>query len=83
MILQTADFAALRSCSSGIPTESDNFPPYFSISFTYSTGTEDDPCRTIGYPGSFFSISSRISNASGGGIKTPSSLRVHCSGLNF
>ena len=83
MILQTADFAAFLSCSSGIPTESASFPPYCSISFTYSTGTDEDPCRTIGKPGSSFSISSRTSNASGGGTKTPSALRVHCSGLNL
>ena len=83
LIFDTADFAAFLSCSSGIPTESDSFPPYFSTSLTYSIGTEEEPCNTIGNPGNSFSISSRMSNASGGGTKIPSALRVHCSGLNL
>ena len=83
LILQTADFAALRSCSSGIPTESGIFPPYCSIIFTYSTGTDEEPWRTIGNPGSFFSMASRTSNASGGGIRTPSGVRLHCAGVNL
>ena len=54
LILHTELLAALRSCSSGIPTESFSFPPYLLIFFTYSCGTEEDPCRTIGNPGSRF-----------------------------
>ena len=83
MILHTADFAALRNCSSGIPTESGIFPPNCSIMRTYSIGTDDEPWRTIGKPGSSFSIASRTLNASGGGIRTPSAERVHCAGVNL
>ena len=83
MILQTADLAAFLSCSSGIPTESGIFPPYCSIIFTYSWGTEEEPWSTIGKPGIFFSIASSTSKANGGGFKTPSGPRVHCSGVNL
>ena len=36
LILQTADFAALRSCSSGIPTAASSLPPYLLIVSTSS-----------------------------------------------
>ena len=51
--------------------------------FTYSCGTDDDPCSTMGKPGSFFSISAKMSKRSSGGTRMPSALRVHCSGLNL
>ena len=50
---------------------------------TYSWGTDDEPCSTMGKPGMRFSISSRMSKRRGGGTSTPSALRVHCSGLNL
>ena len=83
LILHTAEVAALRNCSSGIPTASFNAPPYLLIIATLSCGTEDDPWRTIGNPGIRLSISSRMSKRNGGGTRIPSALRVHCSGLNL
>ena len=83
LILQTADAAAFLSCSSGIPTLSASFPPYWLMIFTYSCGTEDDPWRTIGNPGILLSISSRISKRSGGGTRTPSAFLVHCAAVNL
>ena len=83
LILHTADFAAVLSCSSGMPTLSASLPPYSLIIFTYCCGTEDEPWRTIGNPGIFLSISSRMSNLSGGGTRMPSAFLVHCSGVNL
>ena len=39
----SALLAALRSCSSGIPTASGSLPPYLLIISTYSCGTLDEP----------------------------------------
>ena len=50
---------------------------------TYSCGTDEDPWRTIGKPGSFFSISLRMSKRSGGGTRIPSAFLVHCSAVNL
>ena len=83
LILHTALLAALRSCSSGMPTASLSLPPCVLMIFTYSCGTDEAPCSTIGNPGSFFSISARMSKRSSGGTRMPSALRVHCSGLNL
>ncbi len=84
LILQTALFAALRSCSSGIPTAAFNAPPYLLIVSTSSCGTDDEPWSTIGNPGSSFSIAARTSNANGGGTRRPvCGSTVHCSGVNL
>ena len=84
LILHTALFAALRSCASGMPTASGSLPPFSLMIFTYSCGTLDEPWRTIGKPGSFFSMAFSTSNASGGGMRRPVlGSRVHCSGLNL
>ncbi len=83
LILHTADLAARRSCSSGMPIASLSLPPWLLMIVTYSCGTDDDPCSTIGNPGICFSICSRMSNRSGGGSSSPASLRVHCSGVNL
>ena len=71
LILQTADLAALRNSSSGIPIAASNFPPYLLIVSTSSWGTEDEPCNTMGKPGSFSITASNTSNAKGGGTKRP------------
>ena len=84
LILQTADLEALRSCSSGIPTAATNLPPFWLIVSTSSCGTDDDPWRTIGKPGSCSSIAANTSNANGGGRSLPvSGSTVHCSGVNL
>ena len=77
LILQTASLAACLNCSSGIPTASGIFPPYWLTIFTNSCGTEEDPCRTIGKPGSLLMHSSRTSKRSGGGTRMPSAFLVH------
>ena len=43
LILQTADLAALRNSSSGIPIAAFKAPPYLLIVSTSSSGTEDEP----------------------------------------
>ena len=51
---------------------------------TYSWLTDEEPCKTIGKPGSLLLTSSKISNLNGGGNKIPvSGSLVHCSGLNL
>ena len=84
LILQTALLAALRSCSSGIPTAALSAPPNLLIVSTSSWGTEDEPWRTMGKPGSCSSIAARTSNARGGGTRRPvCGSSVHCSGVNL
>ena len=84
LILQTALSDALRSCSSGIPTASGNLPPYWLMISTYSCGTEEEPWSTIGKPGNYSMIASRISNANGGGTSLPvCGSTVHCSRVNL
>ncbi|OAV63663.1 hypothetical protein Barb6_03622 [Bacteroidales bacterium Barb6] len=83
LILQTAEAAALRSCSSGIPIASFRAPPYLLMVATSSCGTDDAPCSTIGKPGIFLSTSSRMSKRKGGGTKLPFASRVHCAGVNL
>ena len=58
-------------------------PPWELMMSTYSWVTLLAPCKTIGNPGRRLLTSSRISNLSGGGTKTPSLFLVHCSGLNL
>ena len=83
LILQTESFAASRSCSSGTPMALGILPPWSLIIFTYSCGTEEEPCSTMGKPGRRLETSFRTSKRSGGGTRMPSALRVHCSGLNL
>ena len=84
LILQTANLAACLSCCSGTPTASTNLPPFSLMILTYSWLTEDEPCKTIGNPGSLLLTSSKMSNLNGGGNKIPvSGSLVHCSGLNL
>ena len=84
LILHTADSAALRSQGSGIPIAALSAPPYLLIVSTSSCGTDDEPWRTIGKPGSSLSTPSRTSNASIGGTRRPvSGSTVHCSGVNL
>ena len=47
------------------------------------SGTELDPCKTIGKPGSLLDTSSKMSKRSGGGTRIPFSFLVHCSGVNL
>ena len=74
--LQTADLAASRNCSSGTPAAPSIFPPYSLIMATYLGSTEEAPCSTMGKPGSFFSISCRMSKRSGGMVSPGLSLNL-------
>ena len=67
LILQTAERAARRNCSSEMPTAASILPPNRLIISTYSGMTLEAPCSTMGNPGRRCSISSRISNLRGGG----------------
>ena len=67
-ILHTADLEASLNCSSGIPIASSIFPPYWFIIATSLGSTDDEPCRTIGNPGIFSSISLSISSLIFGSI---------------
>ena len=73
LILHTARFAASLNCSSGIPIASGIAPPYSLTILTYSCGTLDAPCKTIGNPGRRLDTSSRISSLNLG----------FCPGLNL
>lgn len=84
LILQTADLAALRSSSSGMPMAAFNAPPYLLIVSTSSWGTDEDPWSTMGNPGSFSMTASSTSNANGGGTMRPVCGSMwHCSGVNL
>ena len=56
---------------SGIPTAAFKAPPYLLMVSTSSCGTDDEPWRTIGKPGSCSSIAFNTSKASGGGTRRP------------
>ena len=82
LILHTARLEASLNSFSGIPIAFGSAPPFSLMIFTNACVTEEDPCKTIGNPGNLLDTSSKMSNLSGGGVKTPLT-NVHCSGLNL